>query len=222
MSDESRELPPSLETVIKNGHRELMKGIHTMLPGVIESFDSATQLAKINLATAQERINGDKLSFPPLINVPVQFFRWGGFSITAPVNAGDECAVFFSERSMDRFLKEGGQDKVPFDARFFDLSDAYAVTGLTSSSNAVQNFDTSNLVIKADSGNTVFTLTPDGKFSIANSTGEFVTEVDNLLGVLAAETVIVSGGSSAGTYPITGNTSGAYTAIKSVIASFKI
>jgi hypothetical protein len=199
-----------------------MKGIHTMLPGVIESFDSATQLAKINLATAQERTNGDKLSFPPLINVPVQFFRWGGFSITAPVNAGDECAVFFSERSMDRFLKEGGQDKVPFDARFFDLSDAYAVTGLTSSSNAVQNFDTSNLVIKADSGNTVFTLTPDGKFSIANSTGEFVTEVDKLLGVLAAETVVITGGSSVGTYPITGNTSGAYTAIKNVIASFKI
>ena len=219
---ESKQSTSPLELVIRNGHRELMKGVHTMLPGVIESFDAVKQTAKINLSTAQERSDGEKLSFPPLINVPVQFFRWGGFSITAPVSPGDECAVFFSERSMDRFLNEGGIDKIPFDARFFDLSDAYAVTGLTSSSNAVLDFDTSNLVIKADNGNTVFTLTPDGKFSIANSSGEFVAAVDELLGVLENETVIIGGGSSAGTYDITGNTSGAYTAIKSIVASFKI
>jgi hypothetical protein len=193
-----------------------------MLPGVIESFDAVKQTAKINLATAQETSEGEKVSFPPLINVPVQFFRWGGFSITAPVKAGDECAVFFSERSMDRFLDEGGIDKTPYDARFFDLSDAYAVTGLTSASKAVENFDTQNLVIKADNGNTVFTLTPDGKFSISNSSGEFVTAVDDMLGVLEAETVVVGGGSSAGTYAITGNTSGAYSAIKSIVESFKI
>jgi len=222
MPQESKQATSPLELVIRNGHRELMKGVHTMLPGVIETFDAVTQTAKINLATAQETSDGEKLSLPPLINVPVQFFRWGGFSITAPVKPGDECAVFFSERSMDRFLDEGGIDKVPYDTRFFDLSDAYAVTGLNSKGNTVDNFDTSNLVIKADNGNTVFTLTPDGKFSIANSSGEFVAAVEDLLGVLESETVVVTGGSSAGTYDITGNTSGAYSAIKSIVASFKI
>ena len=96
------------------------------------------------------------------------------------------------------------------------------MTGLTSASKAVENFDTQNLIIKADNGNTVFTLTPDGKFSISNSSGEFVTAVDDMLGVLEAETVVVGGGSSAGTYAITGNTSGAYSAIKSIVESFKI
>ena len=222
MSQESKQATSPLELVIRNGHRELMKGVHTMLPGVIESFDAVTQTAKINLATAQETSAGEKVSFSPLINVPVQFFRWGGFSITAPVKEGDECAVFFSERSMDKFLDEGGIDKIPYDTRFFDLSDAYAVTGLTSSGRAVENFDTSNLVIKSDNGNTVFTLTPDGKFSIANGSGEFVTAVDDLLGVLQAESVTVTGGSSAGVYPLDGALSSAYSNIKSIVASFKI
>jgi len=156
----------SLANVLRNGFRELMKGIHTMLPGVIDSFNPATQRAQVSLATAQETVEGKKVSFPVLINVPVQFFRWGSFSMTAPINKGDECCVIFSERSMDLFLQQGGVDKVPNDARFFDLADAFAIPALNSDANIVPDYDPSNLVIKHDDGTVKITLTPEGEMKV--------------------------------------------------------
>jgi len=220
-TEESKERVVDLSLLLKNSHRELMKSVHTMLPGVVDSFDPVTQRAQVAVATAQALYGGKKLSFPPLLNVPVQFVRWGGFSMTMPVKQGDECAIHFSERSMDLFLKFGNIDRVPTETRFFDLSDAFIVPGLNSDNKIVPDYDKDNMVLKSDNGATVFTLTADGKFSIKNGTAEFVETVSDLLAVLENETVVVTGGSSAGTYPLAGNLSGAYTALKAKIDSFK-
>jgi hypothetical protein len=219
--EESTEGGIGFGNLLRLAHREIMKGVHTMLPGVVDEFDSATQRAKVAIATAQQTYKGDKLSFPPLINVPVQFFRWGGFTISMPVKPGDECAIYFSERSMDLFLDQGGVDKVPVDGRFFDLSDAFIVPGLNSNGNIVPDYDNSNMVFKSDNGATVFTLTEDGRFSIENSTAEFVTTVSDLLGVLDNEVAVVTSGSSSGNWPLKGNIDGVYAALKTKIDSFK-
>ncbi len=182
MSEESKEDAVSTSLLLKNSFRELMKGTHTMLPGIIESFDAGDQTAKINLATAQELEGGAKLSFPPLTNVPVQFFRWGGYSITMPVNPGDQCAVFFSERSMDAFLSQGSTDTIPLNTRFFDLSDGFAVSGLYSSNRAISSFDTDNLEIRSDDGDNKIVLGDDGTILLENP----VLSIEgNLLGKLA-------------------------------------
>ena len=43
----SKERVAPTEVLIKSAFTELMKGVHTMLPGVIESFDPSTQRAKV-------------------------------------------------------------------------------------------------------------------------------------------------------------------------------
>lgn len=212
---------PTLASVMNTFVRDYLKSHHTMLPAVIDSFNSSTQRAKVKIAYSQELFSGEKLDYPVLVDVPVFMMRWGGFTISMPVKKGNECGVLFSERSLSRFKKFGSTNDVPTDVRFFDLSDGWAVCGLNSDKNKIPSYDSDNLVIKSDNGNTAFTLTNDGKFSIENSSGEFVEEVSNLLGVLEAETVTVTQGSSSGTYPIDGNLSGAYSTIKTVIDSFK-
>lgn len=212
---------PSMSDVLRTFVRDYLKSHHTMLPATIESFDSAKQRARVKIAYSQLMYDGGNLDYPILVDVPVFMMRWGGFTISMPVKAGNECAVLFSERSLARFKKFGATGEPPSNIRFFDLSDGWAICGLNSDKNLISSYDSDNLVIKSDNGNTVFTLTDDGKFSIENSSGEFVTALSDTLGVLENETVTINSGSSQGVWPIDGNTSGAYSSIKTIVDSFK-
>ena len=137
---------------------EQMKGIHTMLPGVIESFDAGTQRAKITLANAIERNDGTTVIMPPLTDVPVMFYRWGGFVITGPVTAGDECVILFSERALDRFKALGDTGQPPTDARFFNLSDGYCIPGTMSAGKALSGFNGTDLELRKADGSTTLAV----------------------------------------------------------------
>ena len=204
-SNEQRET--SLENALRVIFRDLLKSVHTMLPGIIESFDATTQRAKVALATSQMCRDGQILNHPPLINVPVQFPRWGSFTISFPVNPGNQCAVFFSERSLDKYLRFGKVSDVPDDTRFFDLSDAFAVPGLSSDEKIVPDYDSNNLVLKHDSGTCEMKFLPvgdvqlksgdlqtnfcsEGKISINNPAGELISIIDGLFQLIEEEEVV--------------------------------
>jgi hypothetical protein len=197
-----------------------MKTVHTMLPGIIEEFDAITQTAKVNLVHSQRLVDGTELNFPPLINVPVQFYRWGAFSITAPVATDDPCAVFFCERSMDKYLELGAIGKPPNDKRFFDLSDGFAVPGLVPSTKVLSDFNEDELEIRSDNGNTKFRITDSGKIQIINGSGELISTISDILNQLQVESVTVTSGSSAGTYPVNGQA--VYAALKLILDTFKV
>lgn len=162
----SSERVSSMASLIKDGFLEMLKGVHTMLPGVIESFNATTQRAKVQLGTGIKLADGREIKHPPLLNVPVQFLRYGGFSLTMPVAAGDEVAVFFSERAIDTFLRTGEAGKVPDTGRFFSLTDSFAVPGLNSNGKIVPDYNSQDLELKADSGNCILKISLDGEFTV--------------------------------------------------------
>ncbi len=174
-----------LTSMLRSCFLEQMKSVHTMLPGKVQSFNAGTGRAVIVIGPAQGLKNGQKLEFPPLIDVPVQFARFGGYAVTMPVNAGDTVAVFFSERSMDNWLRTGQTGQVPAEGRFFSLSDGFAVPGLWSSPPSIGTA----LELKAENGSAsvaiqsggnvtlhagalTLTVEPSGKVHATNATGE--------------------------------------------------
>lgn len=107
-------------------------------PGIIQSFDSETQTATVQLAI-REKINIDgnvsNEEIPVLLDVPVFFPGGGGYSITFPINAGDECLVVFGDMCIDGWWQSGGvQNQI--DKRRHDLSDGFAFVGFKSKPNA--------------------------------------------------------------------------------------
>lgn len=189
----------SLTTLLRNGFSSMMHGVHTMMPGKVISY--ANQRATIELGIAPVLDDGTKLPYPPLIEVPIQFTRFGGYSITMPVNAGDTVAVFFCERSMTNWLQRGIVGEAPDTARFFSLSDAFAVPGLWPESNPVtqdsslriQAENASVSVVLAKDGNVTvhsgaadMVLTPAGKFTVTNATGELNAITQGMLEILTA------------------------------------
>ena len=63
--------------------------------------------------------------------MPVVFPGGGGFALTFPVAAGDECLVVFASRCIDAWWQSGGVGE-PMEPRMHDLSDGFALIGVRS------------------------------------------------------------------------------------------
>jgi hypothetical protein len=61
------------------------------------------------LATIQfNRVQGNV--DPGIIaDVPVAFYRGGGYSVTIPMQQGDECLLIFADGCIDAWFQSGGQ-----------------------------------------------------------------------------------------------------------------
>ena len=85
--------------------------VHVSLPGKIESYDSITQTATVQLQVKRvlPKTGGGFATedLPVLENVPVQFPRTKKFIITLPIETGDYGLVVFNEMSIDQWRSKG-------------------------------------------------------------------------------------------------------------------
>ncbi len=135
--------------------RSQLARVHTSLPGVVVSYDEATQTATVRPSVRFKFKDADGViqayDPPAIANVPVAFPRSGAFSITWPIAAGDTVTLWFSERSLDEWKSVAGSTHEARDVRRFDLSDAVAYPGGYSPADALASsaYAAAALVIKA-------------------------------------------------------------------------
>jgi hypothetical protein len=103
-------------------------GLHTAAPGRVESYDPATQRAKVKPLVPRVYADGQVQEQAILTSVPVIFPRTAAGSLTFQVARGDTVLLVFCERSIEEFLVTGGGS--PSKSRHHDLSDAVAIPGL--------------------------------------------------------------------------------------------
>lgn len=201
-SEKVRQSVSTLGTVIQAGVDNRLKDLHTAQPGIIQSFDPVTQTASIQPAVKRifKTDAGDgeaelltPTALPVLINVPVNFPRGGGYSLTLPVKPGDECLLIFAERSFDRWHRSGKVEE-PAARRFHHLSDATAFVGLSSLPKKIPDFNPDQMELKKDDGSTVVTLKQDEL--VAKVVTKITLDVPDLqmTGNLRVDGAISSGG----------------------------
>lgn len=162
-----------LSSVIKKAFSNMMKEVHTTIPGKIVSFDPITQSAEVQICINRIFVtiesNGSETereeAVAVLTNVPVIFLRGGGWCITFPVKEGDECIVHFSERSIDTWRKNGDV-QTPNTWRLHSYSDAICQVGLSSEPNVITDFDNENTVIRNEEGDVRIELRSDKEVHI--------------------------------------------------------
>jgi len=172
--------------------------IHTCLPGIVKSFDPATNKATIQPALNKSYASGT-MEMPVLENVPIMFPK----NVFFPVSAGDYVLLLFSERSIDLWLSVGGQ-VTPADPRKFNLSDAIAIPGLQpftadfSGNNGEDysiSFAGSSISIKPNGDIIIKT---GNKVAIGNAVTEVLDIISQTLALISSPTAvpaIPSGGS---------------------------
>lgn len=142
-----------------------MAQLRVAMPGIIESFDPATQTASVQPAIMEDvKIGNDDTkaeSIPVLSQVPVQFPRGGGYSMTFPVKKGDECLLIFGDSCIDGWWQSGGVQQ-QMETRRHDLSDAMAIVGITCVQKAIGKkgapFSANTMQIRSDDGGTCIEL----------------------------------------------------------------
>ncbi|MGD8188578.1 Gp138 family membrane-puncturing spike protein [Brevibacillus ginsengisoli] len=136
-------------------HREfadkIFSTMRVSIPGIIQSFDSITQTATVQVAirehVRQPDMTREWTEIPLLQDVPVVFPRGGGYVLTFPISQGDECLVVFADMCIDAWFSVGGiQNQI--EMRRHDLSDAIAIPGLWSQPKQLKDFSTKHVELR--------------------------------------------------------------------------
>lgn len=153
-----------LELVLRNIELSIKAGIRVSLPAIVTSFDPEKQTISC-IPAIRELVNTNgKAEFktlPELKDVPINIPRGGGWSITLPIEVGQECQVIFQDLCIDGWWFRGGIQNWN-DIRRHDLSDAIAIFSPYSQQNVLSSYNTQGLEIRSDDGKTKITLKEDG------------------------------------------------------------
>ena len=120
---------------LKQMIHDIIRDVHTCIPGEIKSFDASKCTGNIQPSGKFKKANGSYLDYPELSNVPVVFLQSMNqkATIAYPIKEGDGCLLFFSEQQLD-YWKDG---RTPKSDLRHGLSNAIALVGLVTDANSV-------------------------------------------------------------------------------------
>ena len=186
--------------------------VHTCLPARIEKYDETEQKANVApLLKKKYKFESEPVDLPIMTSVAVQWpsANAGAAFIHLPLKVGDLGMVVFSERSLDTWLAGEGDSVSPEDPRHHHLSDAVFIPGVLPFKKALTISNPDNMILK--NSNMTIEIDPSGKIKIEGSSQELLTVLDSFMTNVIGATVIIPGGSSAGTYPLDPTTVAALT-----------
>lgn len=152
--------------------------LRVAMPGIVQSFNPNEQTVTVLCAIRERIVGADKeirsMAIPALLDVPIVMPRAGGYAITFPVKAGDECLIIFSDICINAWWALGGVQNME-EYRRHDFSDAIAILGPWSQPNRISGYSTENLEIKSETADAKISITPDGDINIR---GRYVTTTE--------------------------------------------
>ena len=153
---------------MKNLIQDMIRDVHTMIPGKIVTFDPAVCEASVLPFGKFKKPDGGMIDYPQINRVPVYVMQSSGQTATMafPIKPGDECIILFSEQALDTWRTKSESNT---DLRF-DLSNAMAIVGMFSRPNPLvaQACSTDAIIIER-SGSRI-TLQSGGKVDITGDT----------------------------------------------------
>ncbi len=152
-----------------------LSSINTCMPAIVVEYDNSTQRAVVQPCFRRKYSDGIVKNLPLITNVPLLFPRTQSAFISFPVKKDDYVLLLFSQRSLDKFLTQGGIVTVD-DPRKFDLTDAVALCGFFPTS-----CESSSEDLRIKHSDTTIDIKSSGKFRITNTTYEFVSILVDLI-----------------------------------------
>jgi hypothetical protein len=165
---------------------KIAQSLRVALPGIVQSFDPGPPATVSVLVATDEwvtagqqfwqtqpgftgpapnpnilSIKSGPVTLPLLQDVPVVTLGGGGWTLTFPIQVGDECLVIFTDTPLDVWLQNGGTGNAPISQRRHSLSDAVAIVGWRSTPRGLANYSTTSAQLRNNDGSVVIDLTTD-------------------------------------------------------------
>lgn len=180
------ERTPTNTEVILAAQASLTANLHTAMPGTVVSYNAAAGTAVIRPGFKRLFAESEApVDLPLLPSVPVMTIGTAESWVRFPIKAGDTVLLVFAERSIDRWMEQGGQ-VYPVDFRRHSLSDAVAIPGLRPGQAPAPRGAASSMELVH--GRARLELTAEGKVKLGNDFVDLVALLDTILGHLVAAT----------------------------------
>jgi hypothetical protein len=158
--DRDTRLAASAEEIAAAHADAVQRDLHTCLPGIIKDFNPSKQTATVQPAIKRTFYGEEAVDLPLCLDVPVVFPAGGPLVLTFPITDGDECLLFFAERAIDSWWDRGGT-QLPSEYRLHDLSDGFALVGISSKPRMMTPpVATDAVELRTRDGSLVFSMTP--------------------------------------------------------------
>ena len=147
----------NLSEVLRFTFEQMLKGVYTALPGIVESYNPSTKRARVTVALDVLRTDGTLQDSPTVANCPVLHPSGGGFVVHMPINAGDAVLMIFTQRGISKF-KQTFSKTAPCKEALLSVKDAVVIPGFgglsispaTTAGASMQTEDGSNHVYVED------------------------------------------------------------------------
>ena len=132
---------PSLQELLNNSFSYNMNNIHTAIPAIVVTVrnDLEDMTLDVQPTLNIKNKNGSIEERPVVLNVPFQFPSSSTAAFTFPINVGDSVLLIFSMRGLDTWKRGTGRQVTPTDFRKFDKKDCFAIPGIHTISNSIND-----------------------------------------------------------------------------------
>jgi hypothetical protein len=168
----------SLETWLQSR----MEQVHTMLPGVVQSYDAETRHAVVRPAVRLRDLHGNILDIGPIAGVPVVWPGTADFTLRGRLEPGDGVMLLCAEAGIGGWAL-GTEDMDADDETRHSLHDAVAVPGLWQV-RRVPAHDLRGALYGVAGTNAVLGATEAGKLVLENEVSSLRSEIERLWDLL--------------------------------------
>ena len=186
---------PELTDALLQLKQDIFRTLHCVKVGQIQSFDATKKTAQVQILFKRVLNDGTIADYPILADCPIFTLQGGGGAIQFPIQAGDQCLLFFSDRNIDAWFQSGGSS-APFDARCHDLSDGFALVGINALSSSLPAYAAGQTTLAYNGAKIIL---QGGLLSLANGTTSLLTLLQNLATILEGATIDTTHGVFSGT-----------------------
>lgn len=127
--------------------KRLIKRARTSIPGIVTNVSSDGQTLRVTPVIRRTiTIDGERqnVDMPEIVNVPlvVPHVQMAGFSLTLPVQIGDQVALLVCDRSIDNWVEHGGIQNIPEPVapKTHNINDSLAIVGATPDPDKIQDY----------------------------------------------------------------------------------
>lgn len=130
---------PDTKALLDLWRLDIFQNLNCHAVAIVDSFDPDTQLIRASMSY-KRTIKGKEVDYPALVDCPAVVLSGGPAHLTFPIEQGDECLIFFSDRDIDNWYSSGNIQPLASN-RLHAFTDAIALVGVRSTLRKIAAYD---------------------------------------------------------------------------------